>query len=360
MAFHRSHRVIIALTLTVFLCLALFLISAFAPARNDPFHSPYIDGQVHSLAASSDTWFHFDYGLSNPPRTYVTLRLVNGAQSGLQYELYAPEIISEWWKNNPTGVGMVQNIDCSTGVPIGAGACQSKDLIWYGAFGGAGTYYVRVINNTPFPAQFVLTVQGDSVSPGPTVAPLPPGARAVQPVLPTPTRTPTPRAMPTPFDDPYHSAPIDGQVHSLPAASATWFNFAYGTPGDNQSHPQVGLRLVGAVGTGVIFQVWAPEQLGSWWQGGIPVGQGTQEYSFNCTNQVSDTQTPSPTPNPTLTSTPTSTPAPTATAGPPALCTHTPTSDLTWFGGFGAPGTYYVRVVNTNPWPVNFQLAMWQ
>ncbi len=355
---HRSARALVLVMLAGLFGLMLCMSLGFIPSRNDPFQAPYIDNKVHSIAANSDTWFRFDYAINSPTRTLVTLTMVNGVQSGPGFEVWAPENITEWWTRKPTGKGMVQAIDCVTGTLMGGGQCQSKDLIWIGAFGGKGTYYVRVINNNPSPMNFLLTVQGESVT-LPTGPAIPPAATpAIGPGVPAPARTPTMVAVPTPYDDPYHAAPLDGQVHTLPGNSATWYQFDYGVPGDFQYHPQVGLRLIGAAGTGVGFQVWSPERLTEWWLGS-PVGRGTQEFAFACESQPVPTATPFPTNQPTPTETPTSTPQPTATPGPEPICTHTPTNDLTWFGAFGGPGTYYVRVVNTTTYVMNYQLVMW-
>lgn len=358
MLIRRQRRVVSLLLFSVFLGMALFTILGFSPSRGDPFQAPYIDNQMHSIAANSDTWFRFDYGWINPPRTLVTLEIANGAQIGLGFEVWAPENIPFWWQEKPTGKGIVQQIDCTTGAVHGGGECRSRDLVWVGAFGGAGTYYVRVINNNPSPAQFRLTVQGTSVSLAPTFASSPTITRAVALVLPTPSRTPSVVTLPTPYDDPYHAAPLDGRVRDIPGNSATWYKFDYGIPGNFTYRPQVGLRLLRAVGTGVGFEVWSPETLQEWWLR-RPVGRGTQEMAFDCTYPPVPTETPFPTNQPTLTPTPTSTPMPTATPGPEPMCTHTPTSDLTWFGAFGGPGTYYVRVVNTAPHIVNYQLVQW-
>lgn len=352
MASHRLLRIGAFIALALFLSLMLCTTLGLAPSRNDPFHAPYIDNQMHSIAANSDTWFRFDYGFTGPPRTIATLRMVNGVANGPNFQVWAPEIMSEWWQEKPTGEGMVLNVDCNTGVPIGSGGCQSPDLMWIGAFGSEGTYYVRVINNNPAPMNFLLTVQGTSVSPAPPSS----GAAATQVAVPTPSRTSAVAALPTPLDDPFHSAPIDGLVHTLPGNSATWYHFDYEITDTSVPRPRVGLRLVGAVGTGVGFQVWPPEKLNQWWLG-QPVGRGTLEFSYDCPTTEVPTPTPSITPQPTLTSTPTSTPAPTSTPGPTPQCTHTPTTNLTWFGGFGVSGTYYVRIVNTNPFAANYQLT---
>lgn len=345
------------LFVAAFLAVTLFTILGLTPSRNDPFHAPYIDNQTHSIAANSDFWFRFDYGFVGPPRTVVTLRMINGAaKGGPDFEVWAPEIISEWWQEKPTGRGMVQSIDCATGALVGGGQCQSADLIWVGAFGSVGTYYVHVVNNNSSPMNFVLTVQGSSVSPVPAPAP---GAAATQlatPLAPPPPSTPPLVTLPVPPDDPNRALPIDGLVHTLPGNAAQWYKFDYTVISD-PFHPQVGLRLVGAVGTGVIFQVWPPEKLNNWWLD-HPVGQGTVEYFFSCESQEFPTLTPFPTNVATYTPTPTSTPVPTLTPLPPPICTKTPTTNLTWFGGFGVSGTYYVRVVNTSPFPANYQLTM--
>ncbi len=366
MHIQRMRRSIAFFLVAAFLALALFMVLGLSPSKNDPFHSPYIDNQVHSIDANSDTWFHFDYGFAGPPRTVVTLAIVNGAQSGLAFEVWAPEIIAEWWKEKPTGQGMVLAVDCATGTVVGGGDCQSKDLLWIGAFGSVGTYYVRVINNNSSPSQFLLTVQGTSVSPAPTPEPTLASrptltvTRTAARVQAVPPHTPTVAALPTPYDDPYHAVPIDGQLHSLPGNSATWYKFDYGVPGNFQFRPVVGFRLVGAAGTGMEFQVWSPDMLPEWWTK-KPVGRGTLEVTYSCANETVFTATPVPTdqatPTTTPTATPTSTPAPSPTSlPPPADCTHTPTNNLTWSGAFGGPGTYYIRVVNTTPYTMNYQL----
>ncbi len=356
---YRMRRFAALLMLAVFLGLILFMLLGLAPTKNDPFHAPYIDNQVHSIDGNADTWFRFDYGFTGPPRTVVTLSLANGAQSGLGFEVWSPELITLWWQEKPTGKGMVLSIDCATGAIVGGGDCQSKDLLWIGAFGGVGTYYVRVINSNSSPREFLLTVQGTSVSPAPTLAFRPTAtttrtvARAAAPLA----RTPTIVALPTPMDDPYHATPIDGQLHSLPGNSATWHKFEYGIAGNFQFRPVVNLRLIGAAGTGMEFEVWSPDRLPEWWTK-KPVGRGTADVTLICACQRGPTQTPFPEGTDTPTPTPTSTPEPTGTAAPEAICTHTPTGNLTWAGAFGGPGTFYVRVVNTTPNRMNYQLLL--
>ncbi len=101
------------------------------------------------------------------------------------------------------------------------------------------------------------------------------------------------------------------------------------------------LRLVNGVQTGVRFEVWGGD-LKNWWLQN-PVGRGTQEILVNCFPPLE----PSPTPVDD---------EPSPTEEPPTG--HCPTNDLTWQGAFGAPGTYYVRVVNDDIVTVDYLLLM--
>ena len=128
---------------------------------DDPNRAGIIDGQPHVLAANSVGWYAFDYAVNHMTgqRPLLTITLVNGNHSGVDFEVYAPENIFEWWNNHPTGRGTVYMIDCLTGQPSETGECQSPDLLWQGDFGADGTYYVRVINRNNSPSTYVLTIQ---------------------------------------------------------------------------------------------------------------------------------------------------------------------------------------------------------
>ena len=128
---------------------------------DDPNRAGRIDGQPHNLAANSIVWYAFDYAVNHMTgqRPLLTITLVNGNHSGVDFEVYTPENIFEWWQNHPIGRGTVYMIDCLTGEPSETGECQSPDLLWQGDFGADGTYYVRVINRNNSPSTYVLTLQ---------------------------------------------------------------------------------------------------------------------------------------------------------------------------------------------------------
>lgn len=128
---------------------------------DDPGQARTIDGQQHILPAHSATWYRFGYGAdpNTGKRPVMTITLVNGKDSGVRFEVYAPENLNAWWNNQPTGRGTVQMVDCTTGEPSETGECKSPDLVWKGAFGAGGTYYVRVVNDNNSQSFYVLTIQ---------------------------------------------------------------------------------------------------------------------------------------------------------------------------------------------------------
>ncbi|MCL4394429.1 MAG: hypothetical protein M1482_06430 [Chloroflexi bacterium] len=139
---------------------------------------------------------------------------------------------------------------------------------------------------------------GTGTPTGPAQAPLPPGANLDNPGIATAVGTNT--------------------ISGIPANMAQWYSFAYDTSGNELPRPTVMVRLVNGVTNGLNFQVWSPERMqGNWWENN-PVGVGTQEVIPDCTTTLPD--------------------------GTTQRCT---TNDLTWVGGFGAPGTYYIRIINS-------------
>jgi hypothetical protein len=122
------------------------------PNLDDPGKATMIDGTAQTIPGNSARWFSFYYlaDYNKPP--YVTIRLQYGAKSGLQFEVYAPERLGDWWNNVPNGHGTVFMGPCATGT------CATDDLSWGGAFGATGTYYVRVINPNPGDVSSVLSL----------------------------------------------------------------------------------------------------------------------------------------------------------------------------------------------------------
>lgn len=98
---------------------------------------------------------------------------------------------------------------------------------------------------------------------------------------------------------------VDNGVHTVIADSTTWYRFEYAG-----NHSQITIVLVDAKDKGLAFQVYPPTLLDEWWKhDGIGMG--------------------SPKDN-----------------------------DLLWTGNAHEAGTWYVKVTNTNPAPVSFQLLV--
>lgn len=140
---------------------------------------------------------------------------------------------------------------------------------------------------------------------------------------PSGTATPTPAQAPaapgTNLDNPGSAATLGSAVAAIPAHTGTWFRFDYSTNGNTFPRPLMNIRLVNGVTNGLGFDVWSPERLQSDYVVGNdhPVGRGTPEKIPGCNVTLPDDSV--------------------------VRCTS---KDLTWVGGFGADGTYYVRVFN--------------
>ncbi len=108
---------------------------------------------VGSIPAGTAQWFQFDYSFtpSQRPRPTVTVRLLNGVQNKLQFEVWSPERLQGTWSDNePVGRGMPEIIaGCFWKLSDGSIAkCTTDHLFWVGGFGALGTYYIRVVNTS--------------------------------------------------------------------------------------------------------------------------------------------------------------------------------------------------------------------
>ena len=127
---------------------------------DNPANSLTIDDQSHNLASKSAVWYRFDYGgIDNSDRPIKIIRLLNGNNSGVKFEIFAGTDLNDWWDKEPIGRGSAYEVSCDNGEPAANTGCMSRDLLWSGAFGGNGTYYVRVYNDNTQPTLFTLTIQ---------------------------------------------------------------------------------------------------------------------------------------------------------------------------------------------------------
>ena len=281
--------------LVALLSLGSVVASAQGPVANlTPMNAPFIDNQAHPIPAGNSLWYSFNYAV-NPDtgeRPVTTLTLVNGNASGVTFDVWTAQAAMDTTDNNPIGKASTFNVDSDSGM------VQSADLNWVGAFGASGTYLVRVTNTGMSDTTAQLTVSGVGVS-----------------LAPIAMTGPAASAQPGPnTDDPAKAVAIDGKQVSIPANSAQWYGFNYtiNTDGSGSTvHPIVQIQLANGNASGLSFEVFSPENIGSWWQ-----------------------------------NTPTGTGSPVMVASPDGGTTQS--SDLNWSGAFGSSGTYYVHVWNSN------------
>ncbi|MGB8643848.1 MAG: hypothetical protein WCF84_01300 [Anaerolineae bacterium] len=300
--------------------------STTVPPNDIPATARYIDNSTHTITANSALWYKFDYNVSGSD---VTLTLVNGANSGLGFDIYTADQIANWWENTPIGRGTAQALDCNNGVPATDGSCQAIDLTWVTKFKQTGTLYVRIVNDNANDANFQLTAQGDglTLSPqgattgtttGTTTASAQTTSNGSTPATSTTSTTTQVTGANT---DPGHAMVMDNAAHSIPANGSAWYRFDYA--GDRS---QITVSLVNGNNSGLGFKVFTPAQIADWWEI-APIGQGTPQQ-LNCDSGLPQ---------------------------PEGQCQS---NDLMWMGQFNANGTYYVQLNNTNSNPVDATLKI--
>ena len=125
---------------------------------------PYIDNQAHPVQPLGSALYKFDYQLSvSSKQQMTTITLLYGNKSGVGFEVWSADAVINVGDNDPFGRGMPGMTPCDTGW------CATDDLVWVGAPGATGTYFVRIVNYNPWATSFRLTISGKGVN----LAPIP-------------------------------------------------------------------------------------------------------------------------------------------------------------------------------------------
>ena len=156
-------------------------VHAQRPADSEGPQSARTVGQpVPSIPPGTAQWFQFNYSFTadQHPRPTVAVRLLDGVQNGLQFEIWSPERLQGNWRDNePVGRGTQEVIaGCSWTLPDGSVVkCATNDYTWVGGFGALGVYYIRIINTSHFPIAPQVIVSGaglgECVNPSPSPTP---------------------------------------------------------------------------------------------------------------------------------------------------------------------------------------------
>lgn len=130
------------------------------PSNYDPAHALAISSTPQTIPATTSRWYMFNYA---GDKSAATVRLLNGNRNGLQFNVFTPEQIADWWEATPIGKGTPQGVNCNTGEPSVGVQCSSDDLLWVGQFNSGGPIYVQVYNPTSSPVDAPLMVEGSGV-----------------------------------------------------------------------------------------------------------------------------------------------------------------------------------------------------
>lgn len=115
---------------------------------SDPNKAANVDGKEHTLAAHAEWWYMVTFPLD---RNKLTIKLVDGASNGLKFDLYTPDRINQWWKEDPVGRGNI----------------EGNDLVWTGDQEGIAQRYIRIVNPTGRDVNIFLAVNTYEPKPPP-------------------------------------------------------------------------------------------------------------------------------------------------------------------------------------------------
>ncbi len=323
-------RIASAAALFAALIVALSALTAGAQGLSDPGPSSAInlDNQRHVVPAGSALWLRFTHTASaTGAQPATTLRMIFGNRRGLDFDIWMPDVATNWPQSQPLARGAPYEVNCDTGLAAAQGGCISNDLLWSGVLTTTGDYYARVTNANPFGVRVYLTGSGTGLD---ISAPVASVSRATATPLPVPVTgfgaASTTSGVLFNLDDPAKAFSFPRGQHVLAPQSGVWYIFDYPGTADPAERPKKTIRLVNGDGTGVNFKLYAAEDLHTWWER-PHLGQGTT-YTIDC-----DT-------------------------GAPASDTGCHTKDLVWVGAFPVAARFYVRVYNENLTPTSFRLTI--
>jgi hypothetical protein len=114
----------------------------------DPSKAAEVDGKDHTFAAHSEWWYIVTFPLG---RDKITVKLLDGASNGLQFDVYTPERVNQWWKEDP----------------VGRGDAEGNDLVWTGDRDDSAKRYIRIVNPTGRAVNIFLAVDTYAPKPAP-------------------------------------------------------------------------------------------------------------------------------------------------------------------------------------------------
>ena len=94
----------VVLGLALWVGLSALTVAAVGPTGTGPISVSNLDNLRHTVPADASLWFRFGYTASaTGEQTVTTLRMVNGNRNGLVFEVWMPDVISNWPNAQPLG-----------------------------------------------------------------------------------------------------------------------------------------------------------------------------------------------------------------------------------------------------------------
>jgi len=120
--------------------------SPTAPTNTSPFAAVVFDNAKHTIPGNTSLWYAYRY-TGGSDRNQISIKMINGNNSGMGFNLWTADGIVNWLDNEP----------------IGRGTPSGDNLTWSGNFNLSGVYYIEVFNHNFYPLEFDLKVSGKNV-----------------------------------------------------------------------------------------------------------------------------------------------------------------------------------------------------
>lgn len=251
-------------------------------------------GTSQTLNGGESVWYAFNYQLDTDgtsPR--INISLDGYPDTGTNFEVWTADLLQQWQQSGDDEVS-----------PVGRGSQNdyvAGDYSWTGEFIKAGTYYVRVTNQTATPNTHFLSVTGKSVT-LPQIssseknddeakdeakdeaapasgADMPASSEAEASV----ESSEKAEVDATNGSSPENALNANGLWKELEAGTSVWYAFSYSY--DSGDPVKASVWMNSEPDNGINFEVWTAERLQEWQNQDSdsnkaqPVGRGSQEDS---------------------------------------------------------------------------------
>jgi hypothetical protein len=114
-----------------------------AALRNNtvPERALFLESKTYDIPANTSLWYRFSFPSDD---SLVSLKVADGKNNGLTFEVYGWDQIAQWWQTDPAGRGNI----------------SGDNLVWSSSGDAWTTFYVRIVNDNAFAVSYDFAISG--------------------------------------------------------------------------------------------------------------------------------------------------------------------------------------------------------